>query len=200
VPRLDHQLYATGRSKTIKGNLMQRIVLGLLLIFTILSAEAADESLMIGSARLTPGMDRASAWGLLRQYSVKCIDGEKAAQPPTCNSWLVTSGKADRFSALGSVYFKDGRLQKIFKYYDSAQWEAKPEKFASLLYEVLRQHSKDGDVFVASIGEVRQPGWLAKSIFFRTGKRTVNVGYSEGGSNEDGKPYGPAVSLHEELE
>lgn len=186
--------------ENIKGGLVRRIVLSLLLMFTTLSAEAADESLMIGSARMTPGMDRASAWGLLKQYRVQCVGGGKSEQPPTCDSWLVTTKKGDQFSALGNAYFKDGRLQKIFKYYDSALWEKKPEKFASLLYEVLRQYNKDRDVFVASIDEVRQPGWLAKSIFFRTGKRVVKIGYSEGGSNEDGKPFGSAVSLHEELE
>ena len=39
---------------------MQRIALGLLLIFTILSARAADESLTVGGIRLTLGMDRAN--------------------------------------------------------------------------------------------------------------------------------------------
>jgi len=175
---------------------MQRIVLGLLLIFTILSARAADEGLTIGSARLTIGMDKANVWNLLKRYSVQCLGSEKTAQPPTCNSWIVTTEKLDRFIPLGNSYFVDGRLKNIYKYYDSAEWWEKPEKFVSLLYEVLRQYSTNGHEFVTSIGEIRQPEGISKSIFFRSGKRLVVVNYSEGSAFKGVAP----VSLQEELE
>lgn len=177
---------------------MQRVLIGLLLIFTTLNVKATHEGLMIGPAILTIGMDQAKAWSLLKRFSVQCLDSEKTVRPPTCNSWIVTLEKLGRHIVLGNVSFKDGRLIKIYKYHDSDEWLENPQKFVSLLYEVLRQYEMDGHIFDISIDETLRPGAVIRTIFFRSGKRLIVVDSYEGSIfQKDGMT--PSASLHEEL-
>ena len=86
------------------------------------------------------------------------------------------------------------------KNYDQSQWGSDSAKFVSFLHEVLRQYGEKGETFVSSISEVREPGWVAKTIFFRSGKKLISVDYGEGGQDGVGKPYLPFVTMYEKLE
>ena len=74
------------------------------------------------------------------------------------------------------------------KNYDQSQWGADSAKIVSFLYEVLRQYSEKGGVFVASIKEVREPGSVTKNISFRSERKVISVTYGEG-VDEVGKPF-----------
>jgi hypothetical protein len=86
------------------------------------------------------------------------------------------------------------------KNYDQSQWGSDPAKFVSFLHEVLRQYGEKGEKFVSSISELREPGWVAKTIFFRSGKRLISIDYGEGIKDGEGKPHLPFVAMYEKLE
>jgi hypothetical protein len=180
---------------------MRKLIVGVMLGCTVLSAIAADESVTIGGVRLTLGMERSKALELLQKSNiVNCLGTDREQKPTECN-WAVTRGnknKAD-FNFLGSVYFSEaGRIKIVMKNYDQNQWGSDPAKFVSFLYEVLRQYGEKGETFVATIGEVREPGWISKDISFRSGRKVISVGYGEGGLR--GSTYKPFASMHEKLE
>ena len=178
---------------------MRRLILGALLVCAVLSAKAADESIAIGGIKLTLGMERSKAWEALKKLRVNCLGSEETRTE--CN-WIVSRGNKQEadFVVLGSIYFNEaGQIKTVMKNYDQKQWGARPEKFVSFLYEVLRQYGANGESFVASVGEEREPGWTAKSIFFRSGRRVVSVGYAEGSLNSVGTPYKPFVTMSEIL-
>ena len=178
---------------------MWRLIVGVMLACVALSVNASDESLMIGGTRLTLGMEKSRTWELLKRYNIQCLDQEK--KPPVCNSWGVSESRGDMYEFLGSVYFSNGgRIKTVMKNYNQKQWGDSPEKFTSFLYEVLRQYGNNGETFIASIGEVREPGWNTKNIFFRSGRKVISVGYGEGGRDENGSTRKPFVGMYEKLE
>lgn len=182
---------------------MRRFILGMILGCMVLIANAADESLTIGGVRLTLGMERSKALELLQKNStVNCLGVAREQKPTECDL-AVTRGNSTgtNFNFLGSVYFnKSGRVKIVMKNYDQSQWGSDPAKFVSFLYEVLRQYGEKGETFVSSISEVREPGWAAKTIFFRSGRKIVSIVYGEGGQDGEGKPYPPFVTMSEKLE
>jgi hypothetical protein len=181
---------------------MGRVIFGIVTICAAMLAQAQDETLTVGQARLAIGMDRATAWEGLKRHDVQCIGDRDKQHAPKCDSWFVSIKEkhGERYTPIGSVYFADnGRVKLIMKYYDERAWGSSPAKFANFLYEVLLQYTKDGGTLSSSVSENREPGWIAKSIFFSRGRKTVTVGYGEGGRDADGKPIRPFVSLHEEL-
>lgn len=166
-------------------------------------ANAADESLMIGGVPLTLGMERAKALELLQKNNtVNCLGVNNGQKPTECDLAVTRGNKTENsFNFLGSVYFNQaGRVKIVMKNYDQSQWDSDPAKFASFLYEVLRQYGEKGETFVSSISEVREPGWVAKTIFFRSGRKLISIGYGEGGQDGEGKPYRPFVTMTEKLE
>jgi len=169
----------------------------------MLSAKASDESLTIGGVRLTLGMERSKALELLQKSNiVNCLGAGREQKPTECDL-VVTRGNKNKtyFDFLGSVYFSEaGRIKIVMKNYNQNQWGSDPAKFVSFLYDILRQYGDKGETFVASIGEVREPGWVSKDIFFRSGRKVINVSYGEGGQNESGAPYKPFTSMYEKLE
>lgn len=181
---------------------MRRMIIGVLLACAASCAQATDDSLMIGDTRLSLGMKKADAWEKLKQYSAQCLDKglDQEIKPPLCNSWGISILQGELYNFIGSVYFtKSGRIHIVMKNYDQKQWGDSPEMFTSFLYEVLRQYGKNGAALTASIGEVREPGWNAKNIFFRSGRKVISVGYGEGGQYPDGTPVKPFVTLSETL-
>jgi len=182
---------------------MRKLIVGVMLGCTLLSALAADESLTIGGVRLTLGMERSKAFELLQKNNiVNCLGAGREQKATECDL-AVTRGnkKQTNFDFLGTVYFSEtGRIKIVMKNYAQNQWGSDPARFVSFLYEVLRQYGEKDETFVASIGDVREPGWIAKNIFFRSGRKVISVGYGEGGRNEEGKPYRPFVTMSEKLE
>lgn len=159
----------------------------------------SDDSLTIGGVRLNLGMDRSKAWQVLKDHKVNCLGSGKGTAE--CD-WVVSQGdpKKANFVIFGSVYFSNDRINILMKNYDQKQWGGNPEKFVSFLYEVLRKHGAGGVPLTASVAEVREPGWTAKNIFFRSGKTVISVGYAEGGRDDNGQPYRPFISMYEKLQ
>ena len=182
---------------------MRQLIFGTMLCCVLLSAKAADESLTIGGARLTLGMERSQALELLQQNNnVNCL-GVSREQKSTVCDLAVTRGNTTKtnFVFLGSVYFTEtGRVKIVLKNYDQNQWDSDPAKFVSFLHEVLRQYGERGETFTSSIKEVREPGWVAKNIFFRSGRKVISITYGEGGQDENSKPYRPFVTMSEKLD
>ena len=177
---------------------MRRFFLGMILGCVVLIANASNESLSIGGARLTLGMERSKAQELLQKNStVNCLTVVHGHKPMECDFAVMRHNKTKtHFEALGTVYFNEaGRVKIVIKHYDQSQWSSDPAKFVSFLHEVLRQYGEKGVTFVSSIEEVREPGWVAKTIFFRSGRRLISVGYGEGGQDGEGKPYLPFVTM-----
>jgi hypothetical protein len=182
---------------------MRQLIFGVLLGCVVLIANASDESLTIGGVRLTLGMERSKALELLQKNStVSCLAVGLEQKPTECDLAVTRGNKTGtNFNFLGSVYFtKAGRVKIVMKNYDQSQWDSDPAKFVSFLYEVLRQYGEKGETFVSSITEVREPGWVAKTIFFRSGRKLISVVYGEGGQDGEGKPYRPFVTMSEKLE
>lgn len=180
---------------------MRKLIVGAMLGCAAFCAIAADESLTIGGVRLTLGMERPKALELLQKSNVvNCLGAGREQKPTECDL-IVTRGnkKQTDFVVLGSVYFSEaGRIKSVMKNYDPNQWGADPAKLVSFLYEVLRQYGEKGETFVATIGEAREPGWVSKNIFFRSGRKVISVSYGEGG--QQGSTYKPFASMYEKLE
>ena len=182
---------------------MRRFIFGMMMGCVLLGAHAADESLTIGGVRLTLGMERSKALELLQKNStVKCLGLGREQKPTECDLAVTRSNETKtHFVFLGSVYFNEaGRVKIVMKNYDQNQWGSDSAKFVSFLHEVLRQYDDKGETFVSSIADVREPGWVAKTIFFRSGRKVISIGYGEGGQDGEGKPYLPFVTMAEKLE
>lgn len=182
---------------------MQRFIFGIVLGCVVLIASAADESLTIGGVRLPLGMERSKALELLQKNNtVNCLGLSREQKPTECDLAVTRSNSTGtNFNFLGTVYFtKSGRVKIVMKNYDQSQWDSDPAKFVSFLHEVLRQYGEKRVTFVASIEEVREPGWTAKTIFFRSGRKVISVAYGDGGQDGEGKPYPPFVTMSEKLE
>ena len=182
---------------------MRRFIFGMMLGCGVLIANAADESLTIGGVRLTLGMERSKALELLQKNStVNCLGLSRELKPTECDLVVTRGDKTSpNFKFLGSVYFTEaGRIKILMKNYDQSQWGSDSAKFVSFLHEVLRQYGEKGETFFSSISEVREPGWVAKTIFFRAGKKLISVDYGEGGQDGEGKPHLPFVTMYEKLE
>ena len=107
---------------------MRRLIVGMMLACSAFNIHAADESLIIGGARLTLGMNKVATQDQLKQYIVQCFDNEK--NPPECNSWVISVKQGELYDLLGSVYFSKGdRIKTVMKYYNQEQWRESPEKF-----------------------------------------------------------------------
>jgi len=182
---------------------MRRFIFGVMLGCVVLIANAADESLTIGGVRLTLGMERSKAMELLQKNNtVNCLGLSRELEPTKCDL-VVTRGNKIKpnFDFLGSVYFTEaGRVKTVMKNYNQNQWGSDPAKFVSFLHEVLRQYGEKGETFVSSIAEAREPGWVSKELFFRSGRKLISVGYAEGGQDGEGKPYLPFVTMFEKLD
>ena len=181
---------------------MKRILLTALLLLAshAWAAPIEEQFLTIGGSRLVLGMDRSKVLETIKRNnnSVYCIGTATNQMPTACDLVISRDDKSDP-DILGSVYFdKVGRIKSVMKNYSQKDWDGDPAKLISFLYEVLRQYSLNGETFVSSISEVREPGWISKSIFFRSGRRVITVGYGEGGTN--GVSYKPFTTMHERLE
>jgi hypothetical protein len=182
---------------------MRQFIFGMMLSCVALIANAANESLTIGGVRLTLGMERSKALELLQKNStVNCLVLGREQKPTECDLAVTRGNKTEpHFHFLGSVYFtKAGRVKIVMKNYDQNQWGSDPANFVSFLHEVLRQYGEKGETFVSSISEVREPGSLFKTVFFRSGRKVISIGYGEGGQDDEGKPYRPFVTMTEKLE
>jgi hypothetical protein len=154
---------------------VRRSLLAALLLFIAPAAAAAEETLFVGNARLTLGMSRDVSSRLLTSYTVQCL-GNAHGELMKCKDWMVSTGdpSTPRFEPLASLYLsQNDKLRLIMKYYNAQLWANHPEKFASILHEVLRQYGERGERFVASVAETRQPGSIAKTVFFTKGRRTM---------------------------
>ena len=183
---------------------MRRFIFGMMLGCMLSSANAADdEGLTVGGVRLTLGMERSKALELLQKNStVNCLSLGREQKSTECDVAVTRGNKTKpNFDFLGSVYFTEaGRVKTVMKNYDQKQWGSDHAKFVSFLYEVMRQYGEKGETFVSSIEEVREPGWVNKSIFFRSGRKVISVAFGEGGQDGEGKPYRPFVNMYEKLE
>lgn len=175
----------------------------LLTILTALMISPASGSqvLEIGGVPLQIGMKKADVLTLLNKNNiVKCLGLSKILTPTKCD-FAITRGNPDTedFRFLGSVYFNESELLRlVMKNYDNRQLGAKSADVISFLYEVLRIHAQNGENFASSIDETRLPGYINKSIFFRSEKRVISISYSEG--NFQGNFYKPYTSMYETLE
>ena len=170
---------------------MRRFIFGMMLGSVVLIANAVDESLTIGGARLTLGMERTKALELLQKNStVNCLGSNRGQNPTECDLAVTRGNNTENdFDFLGSVYFTQaGRVSTLMKNYDQSQWGSDPAKFVSFLHEVLRQYGEKGETFVSGISEERKPGSVFKDIFFRSGRKVISVVYGEGGQDNEGKP------------
>jgi len=148
-------------------------------------------------------MERSKVLELLQKSStVNCLGLGREQKSTECDLAVTRGDKTKTdFNFLGSVYFtKAGRVKIVMKNYDQNQWDSDPAKFVSFLYEVLHQYGEKGITFVTSIEELREPGWVARTIFFRSGRRVISVAYGEGGQDGEGKPYLPFVTMSEKLQ
>jgi len=180
---------------------MKRLLLTVLLLLasSAWATPIEEQFLTIGGSRLVLGMDRSKVLEIIkRNNSIRCIGIDSNQIPTACDLIISRDDKSDA-DILGSVYFdKVGRIKRVMKNYSQKDWDGDPAKIISFLYEVLRQYSLNGETFVSSLSEVREPGWISKSIFFRSGRKLITVGYGEGGLA--GVSYKPFTTMHERLE
>lgn len=148
--------------------------------------------------KLAIGMSKADAFAPYSAYRVLCVGGSGVA--PECDSWLINSNKRPD-TAFANLYFRNGKLIQVRKYWDRGYQDTHPEKFVSTLHSILAQYAGARSTsMTVSTSETSEGGLTQINIFFSKDNRIVEVGYVEGQRDQNGRKFPPVVMTSEILE
>jgi len=161
---------------------------------------AAQPTLDIQGVRISVGDPRASVVArlLTASFRLSCL-GPQASALLDCESLLVRSANAN--DALANVYFRDGKVRGIRKYWSRAFEGNDPSLFVQALHDVVAQLTREtGIPPTVSTAERRDPGMLQQSLVLTSGRRRVEIAYVQGLRGSDGAASPPFVNLSEVAE
>ena len=159
----------------------------------------AQPALDVQGTLVAVGEARQVVLQRLSRFHVTCV-----ASPPdalsSCDSMLVQMS-AGVYSPLANVYFRDGKVRGVRKYWDRAFEGTTPGPFVQALYEAILQLQREtGVVPTVSTSERRDPGSVQQSIVLTAGRRVVSISYALGLRGPDGAVIPPFVNLNEVAE
>lgn len=179
---------------------LHALVLAIALLVHPLAALAQQASVDIHGIDLFLGMPKQTVLQRFRDYRVQCIGQEESKSVDDCNSLLIHAPNPP-YDAYANVFFKDGKIKSIRKYWSRGYEGSEPGKFVQTLYSLLMAHSRQSATpFTISVTERRDAGILQQTIFLTSGRKTIEISYGEGLRGADGKTIAPFVNLDEKLE
>ena len=170
-------------------------VVSCLLPFQIASGESATQEISVLGAKLNIGMTKATAFSPFNTYHTTCIGD--SGLPPECDSWLIQSN-GPPYTPYANLYFKEGKLKHVWKYWERGFEGTQPSKFAETLHAILSQYS--GAEMTVQTKEQVEKGVTQRAIFITKGHRTVVINTTDGAKNAVGEPVASFVNLYEILE
>jgi len=89
------------------------------------------------------------------------------------SSWVVSSKDGPPYRPIGSVFFKGGKLNSVFKHWGPED-QQKGVDFARAVYAAIASLSKEGKgPCTISVGESQQPGFESRDASISCGERYV---------------------------
>lgn len=157
----------------------------------------AEWSLDIHGNDIALGMDQQTVLKQLKIYRVQCL-GAPENKLSECTS-LLFQNNFPPYDALANVYFQNGKVKSIRKYWSHGYNGEDLGKFVQILHSLLARNNQQS--VQVSVGERRDPGGFQQAIYFTSGRRTVEITYLEGMRDPiDGKVLPPFINLNEIVE
>lgn len=153
----------------------------LLVLLAVLSSEANAQELLIGSIRLSIGMEQAAVMRELRsRFEIIPVTAQ-------AETFFVFEHKAPKSEAIGGVGFRNGRLSWIQRCWGSFQGRVDSVAVSKAVFAALESAAtSSGGAAVVSTKIQRVPGVEFRTITFEFPSHRVTVLTSEGDSEHGG--------------
>ena len=159
----------------------------------------AQQSIQINGIDVRVGMDKKTILTNFTDYRLQCA-APLSSPLSECDSLLIQGDHAP-YDLYANAVFERGKLKSIRKYWSRGYEGTDPAKFVQTLYSLLSAQSQQGaNSLRIAVSERREPGILEQTILLTAGHKTIQISYSEGYRNPDGKTIAPFVNLYEMLE
>jgi hypothetical protein len=154
------------------------------------SAPTAQTVIWLSGAKLTLAMPLESATDQLSQ----CCDVKKSSEKGDFSSWIVSekgSGGRGEFRGLGSLAFRNGKLESVFKEWERDQSQV---EMAKAFYGAISSFVKEGLTdCTLSAGQKDTPESESKAAFLTCGRKYIRIDILK-------SKYGETASVVEVLE
>ena len=108
-----------------------------LLPLQVAFGQPASQEITVLGAKLNLGMTKAAAFSPFNTYHVICLGS--TSLPPECDSWIIQSN-GPPYTPYANLYFIEGKLRSVWKYWERGFEGTQPIKFAETLHAILSQY------------------------------------------------------------
>lgn len=178
--------------------------LGLVAVSLCLPCVALAQSpITIRGNSIAIGESREAVLARFKDNLLSCVtSGAQNSAIEQCNSILIqTKGRPQEAHA--NVYFSDGRVKKVTKYWERDYYGPggpTVELFVQTLHKIMSEYQDSKPTIAVSTYNTTEPGTRIRWIVFSAVRKTATVSYSEGFQNVDGSVIPPFVNIYETFE